>query len=286
MSLSILASRATSAFPISIGTSLALESCYKGTQPPFDPNRVIPQVIDVSKYGSVWINLLTVVRNIYSSVPSADAKALHVRDIVDVMANECDLIKEIFTKNTPGIKVVFYQCDYDGIKSNYPRAIPKESQTTNQVMFDKLCVSVLKTYLRTIAEDDVKTFALFLSPDLFEKAIIITHMTHDLLSHEKFHTLDLLESHTGALKSKARWYTKFAKSVVSDGIERIAFNRVTWQFFGDGQLVSPYPNKARKMLLDFAKEKDWTALTTLERMRYTLSDFPDRFLGETLKLMF
>jgi len=47
-----LASRTVSAFPISIGTSLAFESVFFPRQPSYDPERQIPNRVEVTQYQS------------------------------------------------------------------------------------------------------------------------------------------------------------------------------------------------------------------------------------------
>lgn len=287
MSLSALAARATSAFPISIGTSLALESCLKGPNPAYDPARPIPQAIDLRNYDSVWINLLTLIRNIYQSVSSSEAKLLIARDTADVLAFECDLIREVIRKNSPQTQVVIYKCKYGEIQRTYPKAILREVKTANQVFFGEFVGEVVKIFEDHHAEPtDVKSCGLYLEPEPLHNGLLITHFAHDLLSADKFKTLALLESHTGVLKDKSRWHTKFCKSPVNTGIERIPFNKVMWQVFGDEELISAYPAKARQLVLEMARQNDWNSLTTLSRIRYCLDRLPDRFLAETLKSMF
>ncbi|MNZ57992.1 hypothetical protein D3C78_759890 [compost metagenome] len=82
----------------------------------------------------------------------------------------------------------------------------------------------------------------------------------DLLQRYKFSSLTLLESHTGAAKPPALWYTKLTNG---KELEHIPFDRMTLQFFGDnGNLFTGYPIKFRRIMLDIAKKNRWTALTT------------------------
>jgi hypothetical protein len=51
-----LSTRTISAFPLSISTSLALESIFTPKLPPYDPNRIIPEHINLIDYQEIWIN--------------------------------------------------------------------------------------------------------------------------------------------------------------------------------------------------------------------------------------
>ena len=62
-----LYTRTISAFPISVGTSLALESLFAPRLETIDPERKFERV-DVTKYSEVWINLSTLFRNIVGAV--------------------------------------------------------------------------------------------------------------------------------------------------------------------------------------------------------------------------
>lgn len=68
--------RTVSAFPLSVGTSLALESVFNGVQEPIDPNRVIPQKVEINNYDAFWINVGTLFRNLYNALNKDSIKFL------------------------------------------------------------------------------------------------------------------------------------------------------------------------------------------------------------------
>ena len=90
--------------------------------------------------------------------------------------------------------------------------------------------------------------------------LILTNYAIDLLQRYKFTSLSLLESHTGAVKPPAMWYTK-----LNNGKEltTIPFDRMTIQMFGDGSnLFSPFPIKIRRTMLTISEKNKWTPMTT------------------------
>ncbi len=60
--------RTVSGFALSISTALAFESIFTPRQAVYDPGRVIPSRIPISRYGFLWINVLTLVRNAYNAL--------------------------------------------------------------------------------------------------------------------------------------------------------------------------------------------------------------------------
>ena len=111
----------------------------------------------------------------------------------------------------------------------------------------------------------------------------MTHQAHDLLSYSKFKRLDLLESHTGKLKKKNLWYTKY-----NNGSElgMMPFDRVLIQIFGDSDLFHPMTLQLRNEIIALAKAKHWTFATTKDKINAdirTLKNQYAAFIVDTLK---
>lgn len=279
-----LVDRATSAFPISIGTSLALESLFPGTQPAYDPARPIPQRVDVAQYQTFWINLMTLYRNILGAVEKASAHLPMPGDILDALVYEIEVIKHAVQLHTHGkTKVCFYASNYKGLPRHYPHAKVRVDGTDKQKAYSQNMQAVIKAYFKDHPESEtLQLFELLLTPAVKTKALILTHYAHDLLSWKSFMELDLIESHTGVLKRRALWYTKLQNG---KDLARIPFGAMAMQVFGDGQTFSPMPLPVRKQVLDLAEHYKWTATTTTDRIVLGLSTMSDKFTANILKTM-
>ncbi len=137
--LSVLAERTVSAFPLSIGTSLAFESLFDGRQAPYDNERELPSRINIDDYKIFLINVGTLIRNIIK--------------------------------------------------------------------------------------------------------------------------LDLLESHTGVLKTRKEFNTKYYDYKKLE-LENMPFQRKLLAIFGDHVLFKPYPLKIRQVFIDVARKSKWTPITS------------------------
>lgn len=284
MQHSALEQRAVSAFPLSIGTALALESIMDGIQPPYDPQREIPARINLNQYAEFWVNIETLHRNIIGAVPSDVQKGLLAGEIIEVMVEEAGLIKELIENHTHGqTKVVFYRNLQKGLAKAHPHARLKKPKTDNQIAADSLLERCCEIFFKHHkGHGDYRVFDRLLTPLGKPKTLIITHQAYDLLSDKNFDVLDLLESHTGVLKKKSLWYTKLhgGKDLV-----RIPLNACTMQVFGDSVTFAPQPTPLRAQVVELSEKFEWHALTTKDRLRFSFDTMRDRFAAEVLKEM-
>mgnify|MGYP000107791658 CR=1 FL=1 len=280
----VLQERAVSAFPISIGTALALESILDGIQPPYDPEREIPERIDLNQYQEFWINIETVYRNILGSVPTAVQSSLLGGEILEVMEEEVELIQELVNNATAGrMKVMFYRNDQKGLARAHPHAVLRKPKTDKQITYQLLCDNVCNAFLKhNKGKSSFAEYDRLLKPLGKPKALIITHQAYDLLSEKFFDELDLLESHTGVLKKRSLWHTK-----LSDGknLVRIPVNVCTMQVFGDSVTFSPQPMALRQQVIELSEKFEWHALTTKDRLRLSFGTLKDHHAGSVLSAM-
>lgn len=257
--------RTTSAFPISIGTSLALESLFPGRQEPYDQKRVIPERIDVSDYQECWINLETMIRNISGSVNSVRYLECTVNHILDILREEMEVIESIFQIEGHGLcKPIFYFCSYKSLKKKYEGKIRfRNSHTVYQKNYDYK----LKQVLKMIDKETDSIFSLDseIKPVKKVSSIIITHIPYDLVSYNNFTKLDLLESHTGILKKKTHWNTKYAPIGKQD-LSHLPFHRELLLIFGDKYLIEPHERQLRMTIYDISIKDKWTPFTTMDKI--------------------
>lgn len=282
MTSSILAARTTSAFPLSIGTSLSFESLSQLGGKPYDPDRKIPQHVELKNYQEFWINLSTLFRNMYSSVPSQEAVKLQAGDCADVLLEEMEVIEDTVKQETAGqMRVVFFISNYKNIKNMNSQAIPRVPNTQKQIDYFKLHDKTIQQVLNTRyqRQEDISIFENKIKPKEPCKALIFTHIAYDLLGYPKFTKLDLIESHTGVLKQRNMWYTKLYQS---DDLQVIPFIEIMLKFFGDSHTFRPFPIKARKTILEVAIEKRWTWATTEAKVKQDLGYMKDQYLAQVI----
>ena len=279
-----LAERTMSSYPVSIGTALALESIQVGPNPVYDANREIPEKVNLDDYDEYWFNLMTLFRNIVGSVSKEGYNALMPLDIADIIEQEVDIIRTIIRELSNGkCRVIFYASDYSGLNSEFPFASLRVDSTEKQKIYTSLLTTSLGKYFKSqIKQEDLIHTKLWLKPKKIGKALITTHFALDLLNHTGFESLHLLESHTGILKKKNQWHTKFhnGKTLV-----RIPFNRAFLQIFGDNQTFHPMDRKLRESILEVSEKYEWNWSTTKDRILLSINDIANPYFKAIIKDM-
>ena len=90
-------------------------------------------------------------------------------------------------------------------------------------------------------------------------------MPYDLLSHKRFHQLDLLESNTGKLKKKHAWNSKYYPVGKAD-MSHLPFMKMLLMVFGDRPLIHPSIFKLRDSILQTSVKRGWTPVTTRDKV--------------------
>lgn len=300
----LLSQRAVSTYPLSIGTSLAMEALTPGKLPAYDPQFKPVGQVKPDGYSTVWINLATLHRNIIGAVDGKYALELAPRDIAQVLGQEVDLVQEIFMSHCTGIEVRFYICGYIGIQSRYPHAKMRADKTPKQIANTQLLKATIEALFASrkgevdqvddthMPEEGQITpvakkytyFPKLLSPAMqmrvHAKHLLMSHYAIDLLCLSQKHDTALLESHTGAVKGKALYYTK-----LTEASERIPFNSMTLQVFGDSQTFYPMAKPVREEVLELSRKYEWNAATTKARIRLNLDTMNDQLTAKVLKTM-
>lgn len=280
--MSKLYERAMGAYPLSIATSLAIESLYNR-----HPDRPKEAQLPALKAKTIWINLRTLFRNIYGSLPSEEARGVIPLDYADVIEDEIQNLRAILSTEEHPLDVVFYCPTYKGIEKEYGRGDLRPKHTDKQLAYLALengAFEVLWERYGSLSETESPVFFVDceIKTKTPDKAFFITHYPVDLLNTVGFDSVLLLESHTGVIKDKFKWNSKFH----TKGCDRIPFNQGTLLFFGDsGLMFKPQPIKARRRVLEIAEEYKWDATTTRERIKLTLKLANEPFLWETLKAL-
>lgn len=260
-----LAERAISAFPLSVGTSLSLESLFAPRLKPYDPDRVIPQQVQVADYQEIYINLSTLFRNIVGAITREAFFNASGADIRDTLIAEIDVINSLFLNEGQGLcRPVYYYCTYKSLEDKMVQGTQlRKDKTDGQKFYRFKHDEVMKLLFKST--DEHYEFDSEIKPRSRTCAMIITHYPWDLLSHSRFTKLDLLESNTGKLKPRWQWSSKYYPVGDSD-LSILPFDRKLLLVFGDRVLVQPGDIRLRRLILEIAQKRRWTAMTTQAAM--------------------
>lgn len=245
-----LKSRAMSGFPVSIATGMALETIFDPVQSVYDDTRVVPDKIELNTYNNYIFNVSTLLRNITSSIPSGDILMIPKKDILDALLDEIAWLTEFF--HAEGLTINFYTNNYAFVKSTYDKeGILRKATTDKQIAMDNITKYCLDHISK---QDEVMQFSNTIHYNREDQALIFTHVPWDLLSYGKFVKLDLLESHTGVIKSRKLWNTKY-HAIPEHDMSFLPFMEKLLTTFGDHVMFKPAPVKERIELWSAMKKK-------------------------------
>lgn len=264
--------RETGQFPLSMGTSLAIEGLLG-----IHPN----QPRQPSGYGriqEVWVNLRTLIRNCYAAMTVEQSKKASIEQTAQVLYDEIMSLPDIFRQQAKtNYRVRLYQNDLSELKWQFPKAKHKTPKTEKQRHYHNFELLVLKLLLDHLAAEKVPVLTVVRKPPMQQNTVgLLTHHPHELLWRFQFERLFLLESHTGKVKSVGQWSSKL------NGVEeedQIPVNEFTLQLFGDGSLLSSFPKKLRDEVKQLATVRKWSAITTMPKIQSDIL----RYGGEALK---
>lgn len=251
----LIENRETSGFPLSIGTGLALETLFTPIAPVVDDTRVVKNLPDLSIYTIYIFNVSTILRNILSSFKFPEIVGVKNSVFLDVLKEEVDFLNGFFTDNN--VPIGFYVNNYTYFKNTYPDKLRK-STTDKQLRLDDITNYCLTEISK---EPHVKTFNKDVSFGKEHTALIMTHVPADLLSYGKYAKLDLLESHTGLIKTRKDWNTKYYP-IPNKDMSFLPFMEYLLVTFGDKTMFSPGPVKEREDLYNVMLKKGVNALTS------------------------
>jgi len=274
-----LAHRATSGYPLSIGTSLAFESVFAARQPPYDPSRQIPDQVDVGQYTSCWINIMTLFRNLGSAVEKEVFLNASVPALADTLEEEMEVIQSLFSiEGKDQCKPEFYYSTYKKLKSQTtPGLTFREPSTDHQHFYVSRLTETIE--LLEKRSDVYHKFSDAIIPQHKERAFALTHYPYDLTAFDKFDKLDLLESNTGVLKPRARWNTKYSK-MANQSFAHLPFFRKILLVMGDHVLIRPAALPLRKQLLETSVARNWSPATTLDKVKMDMGlDMRDPYMS-------
>lgn len=247
----LLADRVKSGFPVSIGTGMALETLFTPIMEVYDDTREVKNLADLSTYNLYVFNVATILRNIISTLKFDELLTVPKKDIYETLLEEVEFLTHFFESNNVPIK--FYLNTYTYVKQTYEaQGTLRKSTTDKQIFTDdihKYCLDMIRK------QDEVTVFHKDLHYGREVSALLFTHVPFDLIGYNNFRRLDLLESHTGLIKSRKEWNTKYFKLPGDRDMSFLPFFEYLLVKFGDHVMFSPAPLKERLEIYEAMKKK-------------------------------
>lgn len=254
---------------VSIGTAFALESFAKIEKMPMD----------------YWyFNIKTIIRNFYGSFKTGTIKKYSNSELHILFKQEIEEIISLVESINKKIKLIFYYTNATSLQKLFKHAKlvdPKESKPEYREI-EQLLFSL-------IVDDNYNEDVLHIEKyDLLikgnhRKAYITTSYPLDLLSFRNFLKLELLESHTGKIKTRSEWITKLGSSQNMDKYRNLPFNILIIQLIGDRNVWFHFKSHQYiNLILELSTRNKWHSLTTMERVKYDINKIKDEPIRKTL----
>jgi len=262
-------------FPINIATSLAMESLVNIHD---EEKHKYPPIKDYNEY---WFNLNTLYRNTLGSFSGDIKLALDEVILAGLIDEE---VKQINIALKPyKITFVLYLCEYKkqlDINNKINRGVKFRRPNTPKQMDEwDLMYKTINLFKKNY--DYVNVFEDELRPNSnHSKTIMQTHQVIDLLSYKNYEVLDLIESHTGKIKTRYNWHTKF---IEGKDLFMIPFTSYFLRIFGDKETFMPMDRQIRKSIIDLARKCNWTVTTTYDKIRHDLSKLEDVYVRNLVR---
>lgn len=264
--------------PVNIPTSLALESLI-GIHPEREWKKS-PYL----NFTEFWMNVRTLYRNVCSSYTADMNRILTPPTICEIMFDEWNEISRIVREQCK-LQPVLYACNYKAIGHKYTKHTVFRGDKETDVMKAerKRMEKSIQLFLDKVGEDGCKLFDLNITPDdSNSKCLIVTHLAVDLLSYRNFDSMELLESHTGNIKNRSLWYTKYNNG---KELTMIPFTQYFLRIFGDKEFFAPLDKALRRELVDLAVSERWNSLTLDSKVRMSLDRLKNPYFKAVVKDM-
>lgn len=260
----VLLDRPLGQFPISIATSLALEGLFGiHEEHPVASNRPRPWV----GYDFLHINVRTLIRNCYQSLPSGDAQLIPAKHFAKIVAEEISIINTVIADNITdeNFTVAYFFASYENLARAFPRAVLKGVSTDKQKHYASIEDQVIELLLKDSILNTIIYEKVQLRTQLGNgKALMLSHYPVDVLvaKHKRF---SILESHTGYIKQKHELTNKIKSKW------DMPFDIMTIQLFGDtANMFKPAELKVRQVMYKLAQKYHWNSTTTEEKIKFNV----------------
>lgn len=254
--------RKMSGFQLSISTGMAMETLFAPRREVYDPERTPPPRASLEEYDSVWINVHTLLRNIINATDYNDIRAIRPQMLAEALSEEIEQIQSLCvnegqSKLVPVFYASSYSSFYRGKGPEYKLRIPTaDKQVAFMQAISHAVFETQKLGLHIVTLSDAQFQPRF--PN--ERCLLMSHVTPDLLGEGKFGKMELLESHTGKIKTRREWNTKYSQ-FGQHKWEEMPWCKQLLCFLGDKYILQPLSIGIRKQIQELAKDRHWTPMT-------------------------
>lgn len=256
MNTMILANRAKGQFPISIGTSIALEHLF-GIDEESRGKAKQWKITDC-----ICINVRTLIRNMLNSVKAHDLIHVDKAQLLVALSHEINLINDIVKEHSQDTMVCsFYIHTYKKLHRLLKTYDPKPPTSSKQKLlqnYEDMALSALIGNREMISTVPLEITDLYITHGR-KRNVMLTHCPVDflLVSFSTVYT-DLLESHTGKRKEFFQLNTK-----LRDKPEHVPFNNITLQIYGDNSgMFYPAATKIRRAVTELGNQNAFNPTTS------------------------
>ena len=252
-------------FPLSIGTSLAIESLLGVHSEIHHPSNPL------SHFDVLYVNLRTLFRNIYTSFSSKEALMLSDNQLIETLFDELSIIDDVLKSET-NMALRIFAPQYTKLEMT-PEVLLRLDNTELQKIYTKRMVNVTRKVIASYNQPTNPVDNHILIPQNllkdkdYRRTLMMTNFALDLCARRQFKNLALLETHTGKIKPYRLWYTKYYNG---NKLPEMPFRLDLLTIMGDTTLYRNKNSKIRDTVIEIAKEKRWTPVTTTEKI---LSNF-------------
>lgn len=270
-----LTARDKGQYPVSIGTSLALESLmnihpdthHRTNRPP------------IHSFQMFWVNVKTVLRNLFNSVHTDHRFAVAPEHWTLALIDELAFYKDYCKNEGNGITLHLYTSNYD-IEHLYPMAKLRRDSTARQQHLTAVTEDIVNHLVRDPVLKDqfpIQVFKNRIQSNLYLKTLMLTHYAYDLINPYQFSSLALIESHAGGIKPQAKFNTKYYNG---KDLNFLPFREDLLQIFGDQTLFSPLHANIRKEIIEQAKLDRWTPVSTKDKIKHSINKLKNPYTRE------
>lgn len=263
--------------PISIGTSLAFESLLNIHD---DLKHKIPPYLETEV---IWINVKTLFRNLWGAIPRIRHDLVSDMQLAEALIFEMEMIRDVCRNECRGLEVVYYLPNYFGLGTINNEVLLRMDNTELQKNYTKRMIRtleiVLKRYnqgmdINNVSDRNhmIRIYNNQITDRETRKTFIISSYAYDLTAYRKFSNLKLLETHTGAIKGRELWYTKYENH---SAVPPMPFRLDLLTILGDKTLFRTKVPKLRQTIIELAKANRWTPLTTTDKIRMNIGSIKD-----------
>ena len=242
-------------YPISIGTSLALETIGNPETP--EVGHVVPRMtLPFTKYGVLAVSINTLIMNLIESMDSHNLPPPTAKTFEFIMAQidqELGVITEIAQKANSRILIRPYINTFSILNKLLEKINKRRSFSGYRAVKNKLYINTLRTGILlgySVWNTNVKM--RLMSPGF--KVLALTSLPIDIVGNER--AVSILEPHTGAVRMYDTFYKKLYPVPKAD-MSIVPFNISTHLLFGDKHMVVPDPIKIRRQFLQIAEQNNF-----------------------------